>query len=104
MGYVFDPAVLHEIAKGAVGMPISEMVPHLAKEVNARYPGHVEQRPEFVLNVAGGAMGTMAVLHASLTEYLIVFGTPIGTDGHSGRFWADDYFFILDGEQWAYTE
>jgi C-8 sterol isomerase len=104
MPYVFDTDVLHGIVRAAIGPPIDTLLENLVRALADRYPGRVTTRPEWVFNNAGGAMGQMAVLHASLTEYLIVFGTPIGTEGHSGRFAADDYFYILDGEQWATSE
>jgi C-8 sterol isomerase len=106
VGYIFDPKTLHEVAKRAVaaGGSLPDKVAMLRTELSAAYPGHVRLEDEWVFNIAGGALGQMTLLHASLTEYVIVFGSPIGTEGYSGRFFADDYFVILEGEQWAYSE
>lgn len=104
MSYIFDPDVLGRIAGNALGQPLEAMVDQIAAELEAAYPGHIRDTREWVLNNAGGAMGMMTVLHASISEYVIIFGSPIGTEGHTGRFWAEDYFYILEGEQWAYSE
>jgi C-8 sterol isomerase len=107
MGHVFDPAVLHAAAREVIGLPLDKMTARLVEELARRYPGYIDaeaNRPDkWVFNNAGGAMGAMCLLHASLTEYVILFGTAIGTEGHTGRLFADDYFMILDGEQWVYA-
>ena len=104
MSHLFDPEQLHTLVHPVIGRPLPDLFATLVDSLAARYPGHILREDEWIFNNAGGAMGMMRVLHASLTEYLILFGSPIGTEGHSGRFLADDWFYILDGEQWAYTE
>ena len=104
MSYLFDPDVLGRIARDALGQPLELMVEQIAGALEREYPGHIRDDRQWVFNNAGGAMGVMTILHASVSEYVIVFGTPIGTEGHSGRFWAEDYFYILEGEQWGYSE
>lgn len=105
MGYIFEPETLHAVVKRAVagGGTLRDKVALLRGELAGLYPGHIRHEDEWVFNIAGGALGQLTVLHASITEYVIVFGTPIGTEGYSGRFRADDYFMILEGEQWAYA-
>ncbi|KAF9511177.1 hypothetical protein BS47DRAFT_1383587 [Hydnum rufescens UP504] len=106
--YIFDPTFLHELSREAIAthnddvpLTISFIVQNLTNTYGLY---HINPREdEWVLSNAGGAMGAMYVIHASITEYLIVFGTPLGTEGHTGRHAADDYFHILQGEQWAFS-
>ncbi|KAF8730500.1 hypothetical protein AX14_005507 [Amanita brunnescens Koide BX004] len=109
--YVLDPESLHELAKAAIASAphptdTSSMINHIVTNLTATYPStQIRINPdkqEWVFNNAGGAMGAMYIIHASITEYLIIFGTPLGTEGHTGLHTADDYFNILVGEQWAF--
>jgi C-8 sterol isomerase len=104
MRQLFDPAQLHAAAQTAVGLPHQDMVRTVAAELDRRYPGHIEQTEDWVMSLAGGATGIMTVLHCSLSEYLLIFGTPIGTEGFSGRYHIDIYDYLLAGEMWTYTE
>ncbi|KIK98924.1 hypothetical protein PAXRUDRAFT_823353 [Paxillus rubicundulus Ve08.2h10] len=109
--YVFDPPFLHELAQEAVvAFPNNPegMIQHILTNLTTTYPQPSNtislntNSTEWVFNNAGGAMGAMYIIHASITEYLIIFGTPLGTEGHTGLHTADDYFHILVGEQWAF--
>jgi len=104
MSYIFDPDVLQSIVDDVIGQPVPKMIADIRERLHEEYPGHILDGDHWIFNNAGGAMGQMLVLHASITEYVMIFGSPIGTEGHSGRFFAKDFFFILEGEQWAYAE
>lgn len=110
--YIFDHDKIFDIASGAVKRHSNDTTaifneildtlkadPKTAPYINKN---HFSLESEWMFNNAGGAMGSMYLLHASVTEYLIFFGTPIGTEGHTGRHTADDYFNILVGEQFAF--
>ncbi|KAI9567441.1 ERG2/sigma1 receptor-like protein [Boletus coccyginus] len=109
--YVLDPPFLHELARDAIAASPGNtegMIQHILTNLTSTYPQLSNQialntdSSEWVFNNAGGAMGAMYIIHASITEYLIIFGTPLGTEGHTGLHTADDYFHILVGEQWAF--
>ncbi|KAF8631994.1 hypothetical protein AX17_004939 [Amanita inopinata Kibby_2008] len=110
--YVFDPQSLHELAQAAIAAAPSpndanSMINYIVSNLTDTYPSSLirinSDAQEWVFNNAGGAMGAMYIIHASITEYLIIFGTPLGTEGHTGLHSADDYFNILVGEQWAFS-
>ena len=104
MAHVFDPEELAEIAKRGVGLPTEQMFAVVHDGLHSRYPKHIHPELRWVFNNAGGAMGQMAIVHASLTEYVLFFGTPIGTEGHSGRYRTKVWDFMLAGEMWCYIE
>ena len=105
--YIFEPKVLNDVASRAIAKHegnTSLIIDTIVAELSLKYPGHINIRQNWIFNNAGGAMGALFIIHASISEYLIIFGTPIGTEGHTGRFFADDYFTILEGVQWAFSE
>ena len=57
------------------------------EEFRRKYPGHIlpDQDIQWIFMNAGGWMGAMCLLHASLTEYVLFFGTAVDTTGHSGK-------------------
>jgi C-8 sterol isomerase len=105
--YIFEPAHLHDLSQRAIaahGNETHSVVSYIVQELDQKLSGkHLNFDEEWVFNNAGGAMGAMYIIHASITEYLIIFGTAIGTEGHTGRHTADDYFHVLQGTQLAYT-
>ena len=104
MGCVFELDRLQEIAGKVKGLPRAEMSRRLTEELAQAYPKHVSTEENWVFNIAAGATGIMNVLHGSLSEYLILFGTPIGTEAYSGRYAMDIHDWVLSGEMWTYTE
>jgi hypothetical protein len=104
MAHIFDPQRLHDISRRATGLPHQAMVRTVIDDLAAAYPGHIESSENWFMSLAGGATGVMTVLHCSLSEYLIIFGTPVGTEGFSGRYRIDITDFLIAGEMWTYTE
>ena len=86
MAYLFDPETLHEIAGAAAGLPHEQLFDAVSDGLQARYPGRIRRELRWIVTNAGGGMGMLSLLYASLSEYLIFFGTPLGTEGYSGRY------------------
>jgi C-8 sterol isomerase len=71
---VFDPKELQAIARGAVakhGDNATRVVAQVIADVRAKYPKHMIPSDEWMFNNAGGAMGSMIVLHASFSECVV---------------------------------
>ncbi len=102
--YVFDPMVLDTIAKRHVGKPLEQLFHDLMIEISERYPGAIDDSHPWIFNNAGGVMLEMKLYHASTKEYIMIWGTPIGSEGHTGRHLAEFHDTVLDGEAWYYTE
>jgi deazaflavin-dependent oxidoreductase (nitroreductase family) len=103
--HIFDPVVIHEISKKHLGeQPLEEMFANIAADLAEVYPGAIDTSKPWIFNNAGGVMLQMKLYHASLTEYIMIWGTPIGSEGHTGRHLAEFYDTVLDGEAWYYTE
>ena len=102
--YLFDPDTIHQIALQYIGLPHQQMFEQLTAALDLQYPGLISHDLPWIFSNAGGAMIQIKLLHASFNEYILLFGTPVGTEGHSGRHRVEFYDTVLDGEAWYYHE
>ncbi len=102
--YVFDQKVIHEISCKHLGEPLERMFASITADLAARYPGAIDDSKPWIFNNAGGVMIEMKLLHASAKEYVMIWGTPIGSEGHTGRHLVEFHDTVLDGEAWYYQE
>ena len=102
--YIFDPDVIDECAMTCIGHPKPKMFDVFARAVEKRYPGHIDNNQPWIYSIAGGAMIQMKLYFASLHEYVMIWGTPIGSEGHSGRHHVAFWDTVIDGKTWYYAE
>ncbi|KAK6494455.1 sigma non-opioid intracellular receptor 1 [Huso huso] len=102
--YVFNKDDVAKLAKQYAGLDHELAFSKVVVELRKKYPGHIlpDEDLQWVFVNAGGWMGSMCLLHASLTEYVLLFGTAVDTGGHSGRYWAEISDTIISGtfRQW----
>ncbi len=104
-GYEFAPEGIHAVALHGVDKPIGQAIADIHAELKERYPDKVRDELVWHFNRTGGTLGEMALLYASTREYVLLYGSPIGSEGFSGRYsemtvW--DCMFA--GEMRTYTE
>uniref|UniRef100_A0A8C8S8E7 Sigma non-opioid intracellular receptor 1 n=1 Tax=Pelusios castaneus TaxID=367368 RepID=A0A8C8S8E7_9SAUR len=102
--FQFEPREIAELGRQHAGLDHELAFSKIIVELRKKHPGHIlpDEDLQWVFVNAGGWMGSMCLLHASLTEYVLLFGTAVDTGGHSGRYWADIYYTIISGtfRQW----
>ena len=98
MAYVFDPKELHRIAQLGTGLPPKEMIEVIVSELEKVYPKYINNDGKWFFSLVAGGSGILTLLHGSFSEYLILFGTPAGTEGFSGRYYFDIHDFIITGQ------
>jgi sigma non-opioid intracellular receptor len=101
--YIFTTKEIEEIARLSIvpGRSPAQRMANVTAELKKRY-GNLIEEEDWVMMRAGGWMGAYKLLYASVTEYVLLFGTAMETSGHSGRYWSNITDTIIAGEftQW----
>jgi sigma non-opioid intracellular receptor len=89
MAYRIDPDVLARVAKEVTGTPLAggELIRRTTELLAAEYPDLIDTgHGRWVASRAGGVLGKVRFLYFSPNEYIVLFGSPTGTVGFSGRY------------------
>jgi hypothetical protein len=101
MPYKIDPDVLHTVAKEVAGLPLvgGQLITRATELLADAYPDLIDPAPgRWVGSKAGGILGKVRFLYFSPREYIVIFGSPTGTQGFSGRYkHVDVHKFLMAG-------
>lgn len=102
MKYKIDPDALHAIAQQVAGLQLDsgELTTRAVELLAAEYPDLIDPGPgRWVGSKAGGILGKVRFLYFSPREYIVIFGSPTGTQGFSGRYKrVDIHKFLIAGQ------
>src|SRR4029079_5749659 len=102
MQYRIHPQVLSTIAEDVVGQSLAggELIARTTRLLAQAYPDLIDRTPgRWVGSKAGGILGKVRFLYFSPREYIVIFGTPTGTQGFSGRYkHVDVHKFLIAGQ------
>lgn len=101
MPHKIDPEALHKIARQVVEETPTgtDPIPRAIELLAEAYPDLIDATPgRWVGSKAGGILGKVRFLYFSPREYVVIFGSPTGTQGFSGRYkHVDIHKFLLAG-------
>jgi len=89
MPYKINPDVLLKVARQVVGTALEggELITRAIEMLAEEYPDLIDAAPgNWVGSKAGGILGKVRFLYFSPREYIVIFGSPTGTQGFSGRY------------------
>ncbi|CAB4003392.1 Hypothetical predicted protein [Paramuricea clavata] len=97
--YRFSKEDVVKIGEKYAGREIQQAFQKIASELQEHYPGHIlpTKHREWVMYKYSGMTLSMTILHASLTEYVLLFGSALDTDGYLGRHWLNCTMLLLSG-------
>ena len=94
--------MLATVAKEVVGLPLAggELISRATQLLAAEYPDLIDATPgRWVGSKAGGILGKVRFLYFSPREYVVLFGSPTGTQGFSSRYkHVEIHKFLLAGQ------
>ena len=89
MAYKLDPNAIAEACQDVLDLPLEsgERLSAAVDRVAGLYPELIDpSRERWIFTKAGGIVGKINFLYASMNEYLLLFGAPVATYGFSGRY------------------
>lgn len=104
---LFDAESLQKLAKASIeerkskNWTLDQQFEFIREQLSAEHPGRINQKPKWVFNQTAGALVQSQILFCSPKEYVIIAGSTIGTEGHSGRYDMEVWDAMIAGEMWT---